>query len=565
MNSSQRPDSFDSADYTGMLRRRWWVVLVVTVVCLLGAVVYVFIAPKTYTSTAKVYVAPTGADTSNQVANSRTQGTVNLDTEAQIVTSGTVAAIAQKAMHSPLTPYQLSKQVNVSVPPNSQVLDIACSAPTAAGAATCAQNFAQAYLQHRTSTATASLNAQVKKLQGNVNSLNKTISTLNAQIAGLPSNSPTRITDQGNQKTDAQQVSQLNDQIANVQKDLANNSGGTIITAASAPSKPTSPNKSLVLPSGLIAGLLLGLIAAFIWDRRDKRIHAPSDVERLLGVPVLDTLPRNAFRQITLASPRSRTGKIFTELGNTVATTLGEGSHIVLVTGADPGPATSVVAVNLAAALARTRSEAVLVCADVRDSVAPDLFDLACRRGLAEVVAGRATVGEVAHGPAAAPGLWVIPPGDDVSLVEYLQYDTARSLTSQLRRDARYVIIEAPATADGADTFTLAGFADAALLTIETNRTRRPQASECIRRLNAMRIPLLGAVVLPQVSRDANVRPAQPAPQPRADGVGQGRSADGSVTDRPHAGQAHLSPIAARELGRSGKSHGDPADSVTGR
>jgi capsular polysaccharide biosynthesis protein len=565
MNSSQRPDSYDSADYTGMIRRRWWVVVVVTVICLLGAGAYLVIAPKTYGSTAKVYVAATGADTSNQVANSRTQGAVNLDTEAQIVTSGTVTAMAQKALHSPLTTYQLSKSVNVSVPPNSQVLDIACSAPKAASAQACAQAFAKAYLQNRSSTAAASLNAQVKTLQGKLNGLNKTISTLNAQIAGLPSNSPARITDQGNQKIDSQQLSQLNDQIAQLNKALSQTSGGYIITAASLPGKPTSPNKTLVLPSGLIAGLLLGLIAAFIWDRRDKRIHTSNDVERLLRVPVLDSLPRNAFRQITLASPRSRIGKTFTELGHTVARTLGEGSHIVLVTGAEPGPATSVVAANLAAALARTHSEAVLVCADVRDSVAPDLFGLAGHRGLAEVVAGRATVGEVAHGPAAAPGLWVIPPGDDVSLVEYLQYDTLRSLTSQLRRDARYVIIEAPATADGADTFALAGFADAALLMVQANRTRGPEASECIRRLSAMRIPLLGVVMMPQVSANAHVRPPQPAPQPRLDGVGQGRGGDSAVADRPHAGQTGMSSLAGRELGRSGKSHGDPADSVTGR
>jgi uncharacterized protein involved in exopolysaccharide biosynthesis len=565
MNSSQRPDSIDSADYTGMLRRRWWVVVVVTVVCLVGAGAYLVLAPKTYTSTAKVYVAATGADTSNQVANSRTTGAVNLDTEAQIVTSTTVATMAQKAMHSPLTTYQLSKSVTVSVPPNSQVLDIACSAPTATGAQTCAQNFAKAYLTNRSNTAVASLNAQVKTLQTKVTALQKTINTLNAQIAGLPSNSATRINDQGTQKTDSQQLSQLNDQIAQLNKDLADNSGGSIISAASLPGKPTSPDKTLVLPSGLIAGLLLGLIAAFIWDRRDKRIHTSNDVERLLRVPVLDSLPRNAFRQITLASPRSRIGKVFTELGHTVARTLGEGSHIVLVTGAEPGPATSVVAANLAAALARTHSEAVLVCGDVRDSVAPELFGLAGQRGLAEVVSGRATVGEVAAGPAAAPGLWVIPPGDDVSLVEYLQYDTARSLTSQLRRDARFVIIEAPATADGADTFALAGFADAALLTVQANRTRRPEASEVIRRLGAMRIPLLGAVVMPQVSSNAHVRPPQPASQPRLDGVGQGRGADSAVADRPHAGQARMSSLAGRELGRSGKSHGDPADSVTGR
>src|SRR5205085_6287773 len=180
----------------------------------------------------------------------------------------------------------------------------------------------------------------------------------------------------------------------------------------------------LALPSGLVPGLLAGLIAAFIWDRRDKRLHTPQDVERLLDLPVLLSLPRGAFsRQVALASPRSRTGRAFTELAHTVAASLGEGSHVLLVAGASPGPGASVVAANLAATLARTHSEAVLVCAALRDSVAPELFGLADGRGLAEVLAGQATVGDVARGPASAPGLWVIPPGADTSLAEYnLQY-----------------------------------------------------------------------------------------------------------------------------------------------
>ena len=44
------------------------------------------------------------------------------------------------------------------------------------------------------------------------------------------------------------------------------------------------------------------------------------------------------------------------------------------------------------------------MCAALRDSVAPELFGMAPGRGLAEVLAGQATVGEVASGPAARRG-----------------------------------------------------------------------------------------------------------------------------------------------------------------
>ena len=303
-----------------------------------------------------------------------------------------------------------------------------------------------------------------------------------------------------------------NSKVAGLYSQAAQNDGGSIITQALPDGTPTSPKKSLVLPAGVVIGLVIALIVAFVWDRRDKRIHTARDVERFFGLPVLLSLPvKSGGRVVSLALPRSRTGRAFTELAHNVAASLGEGSHVVLVAGASAGPAVSVAAANLAAALARTHSEAVLVCAALRDSVAPELFGLADSRGLAEVLAGRATVGEVARGPASAPGLWVIPPGADASLAEYsLQHDTAKALTAQLRRDARFVVIEVQSGADGADTLALAEFADAALLTVEAQRTSRTEGEACIRRLRQMRTQLLGAAVLPPVRNGVTIRPPQP-------------------------------------------------------
>jgi capsular polysaccharide biosynthesis protein/Mrp family chromosome partitioning ATPase len=574
MNLSQRPDSFEVADYTGVLRRRWWVLVAITVICLIGALGYIATAQKIYTSSTEVYVAPTGADNSNQVSGSRTAaGTVNLDTEAQIVTSGTVAAMAVKALHSPLTPYTLSKDVAVSVPANSQNLVIACQAPSASGAADCANAFATAYLANRSATSNASIQQQLTPLQNQVNSLQKKVASLNATIAGLPSNSSQRQTAQATLNTDNSQLSSFNGKIVSLESELAQSNGGSIITKALTPSKPTSPKKLLILPSGLVIGLILGLIGAFIWDRRDKRIHTARDAERFFDLPVMIDLSRKSLgRQVALASPRSKTGKAFTDMAHNVASSLGEGSHVVLVIGATPGPAVSVVAANLAATLARTHSEAVLVCAAFRDSVAPEMFGIPAGRGLAEVVAGRATVGEVARGPASAPGLWVIPPGADVSLAEYnLQHDTAKALTSQLRRDARYVVIEAQATEDGADTFSLAEFADAAVLVVETQRTTRPEGNACIRRLVQMRTQLLGTAVLPPVKDGISVRAPQPVARTGANGDRQAEAGPGSSP----LGRGQMSALSGTPTGsqqdrnlvrpaRSAEGYGDPADHITG-
>jgi uncharacterized protein involved in exopolysaccharide biosynthesis/Mrp family chromosome partitioning ATPase len=512
MSSASRPDSFELSHYPAVLGRRWRIMLAVVLICLLGTVAYILAAPKVYIGFATVYINPTGAVNANRLLGSRTGGTVNLDTEAQIVTSGVVATMAGKSLHSPLTPYALANAVQVSVPANSQDMVITCMASTNTGAAACANAFAAAYLKHRSDSAKAAIDQQIAALKSQISSLQKTVAGLTTTVSGLPSNSAEKAAAQTQLVSDRGQLNSLNVKVAALYGAAAQTNGGTVITPAHPPGSPSSPEKSLVVPSGLGVGLVAGLIAAFVWDRRDRRIHTAGDVGRLFGLPVLLSLPQGSFgRQVSLASPRSRTGGAFTELAHAVAASLGEGSHVVLVAGATPGPAASVVAANLAAALARTHSEAVLVCAALRDSVAPELFGLAHSRGLAEVLAGQATVGQVAAGPASAPGLWVIPPGADTSLAEYsLQHDTARALTAQLRRDARFVIIEMQAKEDGADTLALAEFADAALLTVEAQRTSRDDADAAIRRLRQMRTQLLGAAVLPPVRDGVTVRPAQP-------------------------------------------------------
>jgi capsular polysaccharide biosynthesis protein/Mrp family chromosome partitioning ATPase len=562
MSSSGQPSLSETVDYTGVLRRRWPIVVAGAVVGLVAALAYVVVAPKSYQATAAVYVSSTGADVGNATSAGKSgSALVNLNTEAQLVTSGTVSAIAGHMMHSPLTTYDLSKEIAVVNPPNSQVLNITCTASTAAGAATCANDFATAYLQNRRTSAAATLNQQIKLLQGKVAGLEKSMNKLNGQIATLPKNSATRLSDLSLVTGYRTQVTSLNTEITALTGQAANVQGGHVITTATAPGKPSKPSKSVDLPAGLVVGLLLGLVAAFVWDRRDKRLHSTGDVERQLGLPVLLALSRKAFgRQLSLASSRSRTGRAFTELAHTVAASLGEGSHIVLVAGTTPGPGASVVAANLAAALARTHSEAVLVCADMRDSVAPELFGLADSRGLAEVVAGLATVGEVVRGPAGLPGLWVIGPGSDTSLAEYhLQYDTARALTSQLRRDARFVVIEAQAGDEGADTFALAEFADGGLLTVEMERTRRDEAGVCIKRLHRMRVPVIGAAVLPAISDRYTVRPAQPPQRP-----GQSQGRDNTLAGRP-AGELSGAPPANSRPARTREGHGNPADRVSGR
>jgi uncharacterized protein involved in exopolysaccharide biosynthesis/Mrp family chromosome partitioning ATPase len=500
MTSSTRPDAFELADYLGVLRRRWWIVLLAACLGVLVAGTYAEVAPKTYTAGAAVSVAVIA--TSNNQSLVGTSGAVNMNTEAQIVQSQSVAELAGRLLHSSLDPKALASHVSVTVPANTTVLDINCTQSTAARAATCANDFAAAYLSVRLASATSTAAGAVKALQMQVNGLTHRISQLETQLAGHPPTS-VRLVAQIELDRATGQATALGNQIDLLLPGLAslqapnNTLAGRVITSAVAPTSPSSLRRRLLLPSGLLAGLLIGLLVAFFVDRRDDRVHASSDVERYLGLPILLSISANLAADNGVALPRSPAGQRFAELAQYAAASLGEGSHILLVAGTAPGAGGSVVAANLAVMLARTHDEVVLVCAGLDGAAIPRILGVDDASGLAEVLAGSASVSEVARTPAGVDRLRVITPGTEAANALFsLQHDVSKRLMAELCSGARYVVIETQSVGKESSTFTLAEFADAAIVVIEVARTKQGDVADCLRRLERMRTAVLGAAVI---------------------------------------------------------------------
>jgi capsular polysaccharide biosynthesis protein len=499
LNGLREPDSFEFADYLGVLRRQWWLVVILTCVGILAGVGYLTVAQKAYTATAAVNVTPTGVSQSQSgaVANGRTTTTINLDTEAQLVKSTAVATIAAHNLHTPLAPSVLVREVSVTVPPNSSVLQVGCTSRSAQGAADCANAFASAYLQNRNTSAASTIETQLNAVRAQQNTLEKQAAQLTTQVSTLPTNSSQRGSAQTQLQTINGELTNLANQAASLTAAAAY-SGGTVITSATPPTKPSSPKLLLILPSAILAGLLIGLILAFAADRWAKRIGSVRELNRF-GVPVLLSLAAKHLRTGAMVAPRSAAGLEFAELARVTATELGQDNQLLLVAGASPGTSCGVVAANLAATLARTRDRVILVCQGDQHTLellgitdAPQL-DSATAAGLA---AGTVSLAEAAVRPAGFPGLAVLILDSDLS---ELHYELARELAQQLRGSARYVLIEAPASATGADNFALAEFCNAALVAVEIARTKRPELEDRINLLDRLGIRILGLAAVPQL------------------------------------------------------------------
>ncbi len=284
------------SDYGHSLRRRWpWLVIG----ALLGAVLglgYLHVAPKTYTATSDVLVQSASTDTST--AGARTNGsTVNLDTEAQLVTSTVVATQAQALLNSSRTPEQLAGDVVVSVPANTAVLDIKFSASSPDAARAGAEAFAQAYLNNRFQTDLRFLNSETKRLTGLVNQQRAALQQIEAKLTSTTPPTPSQVAQLRSQRVAVRaQLSGLTTQLTAVQGKSLNS--GQIIGAAQTPKAAANPKPFLVLPGAVLVGLLAGLLFAALLERRDHRLHRVSDIQRLTGIAVAGVLPAAALRSL---------------------------------------------------------------------------------------------------------------------------------------------------------------------------------------------------------------------------------------------------------------------------
>ena len=260
-------------DYSGTLRRRWWVVAIGAVLGLGLAATYLLIVPKSYVATASVLVNPLGGELDNAVDGARTNSLINLDTEAQLVTSQTVSSRAKVILETPEIVGQLVQHVGVEVPPNTNVLRIGFNASTPEAARDGAAAYADAYLANRRDTADALLERQERALR-------QQITAVESQLEDATADERPAI--QASLQT-------VNTRLAYLLGTRAD--PGKVISEALTPQRAASPNAGLVLASGLALGLLFGLMVLLLLERRDGRCYDWRTVERRLNIAVLADIP----------------------------------------------------------------------------------------------------------------------------------------------------------------------------------------------------------------------------------------------------------------------------------
>ncbi|WP_436523782.1 Wzz/FepE/Etk N-terminal domain-containing protein [Actinoplanes sp. HUAS TT8] len=509
---ASRPPSSDVAHYLGAVRRHWWIALAATAAGLGVGATVTHSLPRIYESSSSVLVQAVDQDTNAQ--GGRTKGSVNLDTEAQLVGSGAVAAKAAALLRTDVAPAELAHSVSVQVPANTTVLVITFQADSPLKAQAGSHAFAEAYLRNREETARAALDKQIASLNLKVKQLTTALTGINAKLAQARRGSSIESNLLSLRSNSQNQLNSLTGRLNEFTTTTVG--AGAIISDARLPDTPSSPNTLLDIATGGMIGLLIGLALAYLRERFDRRLVTAVDVRDRGRVPVLATLDERTTPHFDdVLQPYGPGGRVFNRLRNEVLASLDPADRVIVVTGTSRGSASTLVAANLAAALARTGSDVVLIGAHLPDSVvdaAPlaRMLGVAAVPGLSELLAGRAGLNRVLQRTPRIPSLRVIATGGSATAAGLMQSQRLRDTLDALRAQGGYVVIEAPSTSSSADAQSLASFADAAILAVELRRTGRPALVDATEQLQRVGTRLLGAVVLPRLA--ARRAPALPEP-----------------------------------------------------
>jgi capsular exopolysaccharide synthesis family protein len=273
----------------------------------------------------------------------------------------------------------------------------------------------------------------------------------------------------------------------------------SVVDTAEVPPAPSSPIIWLNLGVALVFGTLLGCGLALIFEQLDETISDPNDVPKILGVPLLGTvpqLPRDEDPVEAAQDPKSPLVEAYLSIQTNLEFATEHGvPYTIAVTSSRPAEGKSTTAFTLAKLLARAGRKVVLIDGDMRSPSVHGLLDLPNQYGLSNYLAGGSQVDQLLQA-GDSQGLAVITAGPKPpNAAELLAGSGLARLLVELRRRFDHVVIDAPPVMGLADAPIIAGQVEGVLFAVQANGTSINLMKAAMLRLEAAHAPVMGAVL----------------------------------------------------------------------
>ena len=419
------------------VRKRWWVVILATVIGAAAAVGITSLQAKQYSSSVTFFVATPSAEPGQAYqANLYAQALVN--SYVKLLSSDELArrVIAQAGLHA--TPQAVAEKISGTAGLNTVLLTATATDSTPAGAVRLGSAVATAF--------------------------GPMVSSLNNNYNTTASKSP------------------------------------IVLSVVSGPTSPVkvAPRRALNYLLGIFVGLVVGLAFAAVRELLDTSVRSDEQVAAA-GTGVLASISRiqrygplpliadDLDRSILAEEMRQlRTSLQYMQRDRPV--------KVIAVVSPEAAEGRSTVAINLALAFAEAGRQTLLIDADLRRPQIAEYLGIDGAAGLCDVLAQQVgldtalrTWGEQKlHVLASGP----LPPHP----AELLGSRQMADLAARLRSEFDTIIIDTPPLRPVTDGVTTALLSDGAIVVVRNGRTSRAQLGHALQALRAVDVPVLGAV-----------------------------------------------------------------------
>lgn len=268
-----------------------------------------------------------------------------------------------------------------------------------------------------------------------------------------------------------------------------------LLDRAVEPQQPVGHTGLLLTFVSLLGGLSVGVGAAVVLDRTDRRVRYPDHVTGAMGLTILGAVPHVEWRGDADTTVAQVVEALRGIRLNVVHRHGSAGPVVLTITSPGKSDGKSFVAANLAIAFADAGYRTLLVDGDVRRGRLHRALGVSRKPGLTDVLAGTAALAEVLR-QTAYHNLWFIPCGfRTYSGPAQLTAAPMVRLMSEVRGSYDAVIVDSPPLAAGADGFALGTVTGTLALVLRTGVSDRELAGAKLEVLQHLPIRVLGAVL----------------------------------------------------------------------
>jgi polysaccharide biosynthesis transport protein len=296
-----------------------------------------------------------------------------------------------------------------------------------------------------------------------------------------------------------------------------------VLDRAELPGASLGTSRPVIFAVALFAGLLIGVLVAFLRDWLDTTVHNEQDVTAIVRAPVIGIIPTlhqdaigsraqalaagaSTAKSLAAAKPVRGTESqtMAAEAYRALRTNLSYVSpvkppRVIVVTSALSGDGKTTSASNLAVTLAQQNKRVLLIDAETRRGNLHTLFGIEATPGFFDLLYGQATPGECIRRVTleGSAHLDVLPSGGmpNHNAADLLVAGRLSPFFERLRGQYDYVLVDTPPLNLFTDAALIGAHADATLLVARADRTERQALKFAVLQLQHVQANLAGAIL----------------------------------------------------------------------